>query len=181
MARPDLEDYVDVATRIQRFSDKEQRTLVARIVADDGKRIVMEATASFVESGVLNLGVGHAEEIRGAGMVNKTSALENCETSAWGRALAALGFETTKGIASKQEMEKVQRMTAGPVKEKDSSKGPNKPKAITLDQLVKIQDRINAAKVDETKLGIGLAAVGAETLQTCTPAQAKQLLEAVGA
>jgi hypothetical protein len=38
------------------------------------------------------VGSGMAEEIRGQGNVNKTSALENCETSAIGRALASLGL-----------------------------------------------------------------------------------------
>jgi len=47
-------------------------------------------------------------------VVNTTSALENCETSAWGRALAAAGFEVTKGIASREEMAKVNRQSQAP-------------------------------------------------------------------
>jgi hypothetical protein len=42
------------------------------------------------ESGRI-LATGHAEEVRGSTRINATSALENCETSAIGRALAALG------------------------------------------------------------------------------------------
>jgi hypothetical protein len=56
---------------------------------------------------------GHAFEIDGAGMANKTSALENCETSAVGRALALAGYSgNKKGLASRQEMEKVERAVA---------------------------------------------------------------------
>ena len=41
---------------------------------------------------IAKVGAGMAEEIRGQGMVNTTSALENAETSAIGRALASLGL-----------------------------------------------------------------------------------------
>lgn len=41
--------------------------------------------------------------------VNYKSALENCETSAWGRALAAAGILIDKGIASSEEMSKVEQ------------------------------------------------------------------------
>src|SRR5262249_28745958 len=56
---------------------------------------------------------GHAFEQRGVGSrANRTSHIENCETSAIGRALAMLGFEVERGIASREEMEKVRRMEA---------------------------------------------------------------------
>jgi hypothetical protein len=43
------------------------------------------------ESGQI-IGTGHAEEVRGSTNINKTSALENCETSAIGRALSSCGY-----------------------------------------------------------------------------------------
>ena len=49
--------------------------------------------------------VGHAAERDNTGFVNKTSALENCETSAVGRALAFAGFGGDFAIASKEEVE----------------------------------------------------------------------------
>ena len=57
---------------------------------------------------------GHAFEIRGQGYVNTTSFIENGETSAVGRALANLGFKIENGIASREEMQKVERMTSLP-------------------------------------------------------------------
>jgi len=51
---------------------------------------------------------GWAFEIDGAGMANKTSALENCETSAIGRALANMNLSGNKR-ASREEMSKVAR------------------------------------------------------------------------
>jgi uncharacterized protein (DUF3820 family) len=51
-----------------------------------------------------NTFTGHAEEIVGSTMINKTSALENAETSAVGRALAFAGFSTDASIASADEV-----------------------------------------------------------------------------
>jgi len=57
----------------------------------------------------LPLATGWAFEIKGDGYVNKTIHLENCETSAIGRALANIGI-CGKNRASYEEMIKVQRM-----------------------------------------------------------------------
>ena len=47
---------------------------------------------------------GHASEDRTSSMINKTSYVENCETSAFGRALAALGIGIETSIASANEV-----------------------------------------------------------------------------
>ena len=47
---------------------------------------------------------GHAHEDRTSSMINKTSHVENCETSAFGRALAALGIGIETSIASANEV-----------------------------------------------------------------------------
>jgi hypothetical protein len=56
--------------------------------------IVMKATVKDADSRVR--GTGYAEELRGSTNINKTSALENCETSAIGRALACVGLGGTE-------------------------------------------------------------------------------------
>lgn len=48
---------------------------------------------------------GHAQEDRTSSMINKTSYVENCETSALGRALAALGIGIETSIASANEVQ----------------------------------------------------------------------------
>ncbi len=53
------------------------------------------------------LATGHASEEK-QGLVNKISMLENCETSAVGRALGFCGFGVDNGIASEQELKKVE-------------------------------------------------------------------------
>jgi hypothetical protein len=56
------------------------------------------------------IATGYAEEVRGAGNVNRTSHVENCETSAVGRALANAGMAGTdvNKRPSREEMTKVQ-------------------------------------------------------------------------
>jgi len=76
------------------------------ILVDDGQRVVVRAIIRTVDGSIV--GSGMAEEIRGQGNVNKTSALENCETSAVGRALASIGLSGGE-YASANEMEAVTR------------------------------------------------------------------------
>ena len=47
---------------------------------------------------------GHAEEYMGSSYINKTSFIENCETSAIGRALGLLGIGIDTSIASAEEV-----------------------------------------------------------------------------
>lgn len=76
------------------------------VLVDDGQRVVVKAVITNADG--MTIGSGMAEEIRGQGNVNKTSALENCETSAIGRALAALGLSGGE-YASANEMDAVPR------------------------------------------------------------------------
>ena len=113
-----LQDYETVEERLKRFwADKNHAD--ARIVtvnhttpADRERGVwVVEARIyldTLNHADDLPKATGWAFEIDGAGMANKTSALENCETSAIGRALANLGLSGNKR-ASREEMEKVQR------------------------------------------------------------------------
>jgi hypothetical protein len=78
------------------------------ILVDDGQRVVVKATVTNAQGTII--GSGMAEEIRGQGNVNKTSALENGETSAIGRALASLGLHGGS-YASLNEIDAVQRKT----------------------------------------------------------------------
>jgi hypothetical protein len=63
--------------------------------------------------GDICIATGYAEEVRGAGNVNRTSHVENCETSAVGRALANAGMagSDVSKRPSREEMAKVQRKT----------------------------------------------------------------------
>lgn len=77
-----------------------------KVLVDDGHRVVIKAVITNANG--VQLGSGMAEEIRGQGHVNTTSALENAETSAIGRALASIGLAGGE-YASAQEMDAVPR------------------------------------------------------------------------
>lgn len=82
--------------------------LDTEILVNDGKRVVVKAIITDKDN--RKVGAGMAEEIRGQGMVNTTSALENAETSAIGRALASLGLAGGE-YASANELDAVERKT----------------------------------------------------------------------
>ena len=100
--------YTEVFVRVEAFRQAfgTELGVDTSILVDDGKRVVVKATIISKEG--LTVGSGLAEEIRGQGNVNKTSALENAETSAIGRALASLGLHGGS-YASANEIAAVQR------------------------------------------------------------------------
>jgi hypothetical protein len=117
MANFNLNDYATVDERLALLYSE---NLNARILTYNETTPADRAAKTWVvraelwlvdDSGVAYLKAsGHAFEVDGTGMANKTSALENCETSAVGRALALAGYSgNKKGLASRQEMEKVER------------------------------------------------------------------------
>lgn len=100
--------YTEVFVRVEAFRKAFGTSLGinTEILVDDGTRVVIKATVTN-ETGMI-IGSGFAEEIRGQGNVNKTSALENGETSAIGRALASLGLHGG-AYASINELDAVNR------------------------------------------------------------------------
>jgi len=116
MARFNLADYETVEERIKRFYTDHPD---GRIITENEtlpeyrsekvwvmKALVFES-GEDVERGCPKA-TGYAFEIDGTGMANQSSALENCETSAIGRALANANYSGNKRT-SREEMEKVQR------------------------------------------------------------------------
>ena len=103
-----LEDYETVEERLVKFwkehPDGQIHTEVAEATAS---RFIVKAFIYRTEADVRPWTTGLAEEtVQGRG-VNATSALENCETSAIGRALANAGYATKGKRASREEMGKV--------------------------------------------------------------------------
>jgi hypothetical protein len=106
-------DYAEVAERLPMFwQDCARGRIITEIIVDDGTRIVMKASLFATYEDYHPTTTGFAEEIRGSSMVNKTSALENCETSAIGRALANYQYQGAKKRASLEEIVKVYRQGA---------------------------------------------------------------------
>lgn len=131
--------YIDVAQRIQGFWELyPQGRIVTEMVADDGKRCVFKAEAyDMAEGGAGLLATGHAYEVNSGRGVNATSYIENCETSAVGRALGMLGIGSTDSIASADEVMNAQQRQA------QAAKTAKKPAPAPQPQ----QDPLKAAKV----------------------------------
>ena len=103
-----LEDYETVEERLIKFwKDHPDGQIHTKLLEHNSGRFIVEAAIYRTEADARPWTTGLAEEtIQGRG-VNATSALENCETSAIGRALANAGYATKGKRASRQEMVKV--------------------------------------------------------------------------
>ena len=109
----DLESYATVQERIAQFyQDFPDGSIRTFLVKSDGPEVVFEArmfrTPEEAAMGIYTS--GWAREVEGKTPVNKTSHLENCESSAVGRALANLGYATDARRPSRSEMIKVARV-----------------------------------------------------------------------
>tara|TARA_R110001606_G_scaffold10095_4_gene43229 strand:- start:491 stop:1114 length:624 start_codon:yes stop_codon:yes gene_type:complete len=114
--------YTEVSTRMEAFriTFGGNYGIETELMHNDGQTVVVRALirdrVGFV------VGSGLAEEIRGSSYITKTSALEVCETSAIGRALASLGLHGGT-YASANEMVGVERKQ----KAVESQQGPANP------------------------------------------------------
>ena len=97
-------DYVMVNERIKEFREKYAGwSLISEIINLTEDTCVIKATVLDPNGQVL--ATGHAQEDRSSSMINKTSFVENCETSAWGRALGNLGIGIDESVASAEEVD----------------------------------------------------------------------------
>ena len=83
-------DYQTVAKRVADFREAYRDFTIETDVISAADLVCVKAFIKNEDGRIL--ATGYAEEVRGATNINKTSALENCETSAVGRALAFFGF-----------------------------------------------------------------------------------------
>lgn len=97
--------YVEVNERIKYFRESGNYngwSLSSEVVHLDENSCVIRAEVRD-ENWVLRA-TGFAQEDKSSSFINKTSYVENCETSAWGRALANLGIGIDTSIASSNEV-----------------------------------------------------------------------------
>lgn len=98
-------EYVEVNQRIKYFRESgnyEGWSLSTEVTHLDDNSCVIKATIANKEGYIV--ATGFAQEDKSSSYINKTSYVENCETSAWGRALANLGIGIDTSIASSNEV-----------------------------------------------------------------------------
>lgn len=115
MASFNLDNYETVEERLAKFwQDHPEGRVLTSIHYYDENRIVVRAEIYFDRNDERPVATGYAEEIRGSSPVNRTSHVENADTSAIGRGLANCGYQSKSAPRpSRQEMEKVQRQNSG--------------------------------------------------------------------
>jgi hypothetical protein len=108
MAHFNLDDYETVEDRLAKFwKDHPEGRVFTRLLENTASRFIVYAEVYRGQDSTHPWATGLAEEtVQGRG-VNATSALENCETSALGRALANAGYATKGKRPSREEMAKV--------------------------------------------------------------------------
>jgi hypothetical protein len=119
----DLDSYEPVASRIQRFYEAYPTGAIhCEIVHDDGQRVIIKATVWRDINDARPSAVDYAEELLSDRGVNSSSRVENCATSATGRAISiaahGLGPSDWTKKPSREEMAKVQRSSNGPTFER---------------------------------------------------------------
>jgi len=99
-----LQNYETVAQRLERFwTDHPGGKVITELIEAGSNYWIFKATIYKKADDVNPISTGHAHEVIGASQINKTSALEVCETSAVGRALALAGYHGSQ-IASAEEI-----------------------------------------------------------------------------
>lgn len=108
----DLSQYETVDERLHRFKELYPNSRVfTELVAYSNEQYIVKASIYKDADDINPLATGYAEERVGSSPVNRNSALENCETSSLGRALANAAISAKGKRPSATEMEKSERVT----------------------------------------------------------------------
>jgi len=100
-------DYVEVDERIRLFWELHPTwSLITEMIYNCEENMVVIFKATIMDDNDKIRSTGHAREFQAdkKSMVNKTSHVENCETSAIGRACGVKGIITEYGLASANEV-----------------------------------------------------------------------------
>lgn len=133
-------DYVPVHERVRIFRTDKQFEGFRLVVS----RVEVNTDFAFFEAQVLNnLGVlvanGHAMEWRSEGYINKTSYIENAETSAIGRALGSLGIGIDTAFSTADELLLALDAQENKKGEPKRSQGPDKA---DIDEISELMGRL---------------------------------------
>jgi hypothetical protein len=157
-----LEDYETVEERLAKFwKEHPDGRIFTEVIEHTLQRFIVKAAIYRTEVDAHPWTTGFAEETVSTRGVNSTSALENCETSAIGRALANANYATKGKRPSREEMAKVNQAQPKPFAEKLNDKittpvedDPWTVKAVepapsAADAVALVQEVLGATKIDK--------------------------------
>jgi hypothetical protein len=145
-----LKDYVEVNVRIERFHAKYPNGRIdteVNIIETQPREVLVKANVYRDINDMVPSATGHAHEVHGSSYINRTSFIENAETSAVGRALAILGFEIKKSVASREEVANAQHQQTQPAQPaQPAAQASDKPSEAQIKML-----NVKAAQCGYTK------------------------------
>jgi len=150
-------EYVEVNERIKYFrisEDYKGWSLSTEMVHLDENSCVIRATICNADGMVIS--TGFAQEDKSSSYINKTSYVENCETSAWGRALANLGIGIDTSIASSNEVSiAIAKQNNTGSKTTAPAKGSTSLKELTDDVKARMIEAVKSGKKDAVESALG--------------------------
>lgn len=162
-------DYVTVNERVKEFHKAYPKgSIHTSILHQTDTEIVIQAFVTPDHAEPNRWFSGTAHEVKGSGPVNKTSHVENCETSAVGRALGFLGLGIDTSIASAEEV-------------KGAIEAQENDQPISDEQVGTLRDYITAFKVNEEKFLVYLKVKSLEDVMESQFSKAVAALKAKGA
>ena len=167
-----LADYETVEVRLEKFiKDYPNFRIATELESFQTNRYIVKAYLYKDIKDEVSWATGYAEETISERGVNSTSALENCETSAIGRALANAGYAAKGKRPSREEMTKV------------VAKKPEKPTVQELQQAAKaietLDNAIRKADAEPADQDYWTTPVGAYNKVVDAPTTLEKALETV--
>lgn len=135
-------DYAEVNQRIKAFrSICPGGSILTEMISCENGVCIFKATVCDEDMRVL--GTGTAYEKENSSFINKTSYIENCETSAVGRALGMCGFGIDTSIASSEEVQNA-ILNQGNPHQNNQPKKQQTPREMLIARLYELNININA-------------------------------------
>lgn len=143
--------YVTVDSRIEAFWQLYPNGAIrTELISDNGERCLFKASVFSTFDEHEPMATGYAFEVQSASRINNTSYIENCETSAVGRALGIRGIGSNGSIASADEVSAaIQQQEAQ--KPKQAKKAPQKASDAVMQSKQRLWTAIQAYAAQEGK------------------------------